>query len=140
MICSEASAPSMSAALDAIGHRVLSPDSSAVEGAERVSVLADNIAKGLEFDHVILLEPAEIAAAKPAGLARLYVALTRAVISLTVLHVATFRSSFADLPAPTVALSTRFGDRGDRPSDERLSAEPRRLGPSHLGHSYAMDT
>jgi DNA helicase IV len=44
------------------------------------------LAKGLEFDEVIVLEPARIAAAESRGLHRLYVALTRAVSRLTVLH------------------------------------------------------
>jgi DNA helicase IV len=44
------------------------------------------IAKGLEFDHVIVVEPGRIAAAEARGLQRLYVALTRAVSRLTVLH------------------------------------------------------
>ena len=43
------------------------------------------LAKGLEFDDVIVVEPARIAA-QPRGLHRLYVALTRAVSRLTVLH------------------------------------------------------
>jgi DNA helicase IV len=42
--------------------------------------------KGLEFDHVIVVEPARIVAAEARGLQRLYVALTRAVSRLTVLH------------------------------------------------------
>ena len=44
------------------------------------------MAKGLEFDHVIVVEPARIARAEARGLQRLYVALTRAVSRLTVLH------------------------------------------------------
>ncbi|HKT01193.1 MAG TPA: ATP-binding domain-containing protein, partial [Rugosimonospora sp.] len=43
-------------------------------------------AKGLEYDHVIVVEPAEIVAAEPRGLNRLYVVLTRAVSRLAVLH------------------------------------------------------
>ena len=46
-------------------------------------------AKGLEFDSVVLLEPAEIVAAEPdrlAGLRRLYVCWTRAVSRLAVVH------------------------------------------------------
>jgi DNA helicase IV len=46
-------------------------------------------AKGLEFDSVVVLEPAEIVAAEPtraAGLRRLYVVLTRAVSRLAVVH------------------------------------------------------
>ena len=44
------------------------------------------LVKGLEFDHVIVVEPGRIAAAEARGLHRLYVALTRAVSRLTVLH------------------------------------------------------
>ncbi|MFI0348919.1 hypothetical protein [Actinomadura sp. 9N407] len=43
-------------------------------------------AKGLEFDHVILVEPALIAAQEPAGLGQLYVAATRCTRSLTIVH------------------------------------------------------
>ncbi|GAA5168029.1 HelD family protein [Ornithinimicrobium tianjinense] len=57
------------------------------------------VAKGLEFDQVVVVEPASIAAAEPderTGLRRLYVVLTRAVTGLTVVH--------ADpLPAPLAA-------------------------------------
>ncbi|WP_170198351.1 ATP-binding domain-containing protein, partial [Streptomyces chryseus] len=52
----------------------------------RVSVLPATLAKGLEYDHVIAVEPAEIAAAEDRGLHRLYVVLTRAVSRLDVLH------------------------------------------------------
>jgi DNA helicase IV len=53
---------------------------------EQVTVVPVTQAKGLEFDQVIVLEPAQIAAAESRGLHRLYVALTRAVSRLTVLH------------------------------------------------------
>jgi DNA helicase IV len=45
-----------------------------------------SLAKGLEYDHVIVIEPAGIIGAEPRGLNRLYVALTRAVSRLDVLH------------------------------------------------------
>jgi DNA helicase IV len=45
-----------------------------------------SLAKGLEFDHVIVAEPAAIADGHSHGLHQLYVALTRAVSRLTVLH------------------------------------------------------
>ena len=57
----------------------------------RVDLVPATVAKGLEFDHVLVLEPAEIAAAEPdvrTGLRRLYVVLTRAVSDLTVVHAA----------------------------------------------------
>ena len=46
-------------------------------------------AKGLEFDRVVVVEPAQIAEDEPderTGLRRLYVVLTRAVTALTVVH------------------------------------------------------
>lgn len=52
----------------------------------RVTVVPAALAKGLEFDHVIVVEPAAIVAAEPRGLHRLYVVLTRAVSRLVVLH------------------------------------------------------
>jgi DNA helicase IV len=55
----------------------------------RVSVVPAAEAKGLEFDSVVLVEPAAIVAgeaARAAGLRRLYVVLTRAVSRLAVLH------------------------------------------------------
>lgn len=48
-----------------------------------------SLAKGLEFDHVVLHDPAAVVAAEPdraTGLRRLYVCLTRAVTSLVVRH------------------------------------------------------
>ncbi len=44
------------------------------------------LAKGLEYDHVVVVEPARIVGAQARGLQRLYVALTRAVSRLTVLY------------------------------------------------------
>jgi DNA helicase IV len=59
-------------------------DSDDVEA--RVSVVPASLVKGLEYDHVIVVEPAAIVAAEPRGLHRLYVVLTRAVSRLSVLH------------------------------------------------------
>ncbi|GGU03904.1 HelD family protein [Streptomyces lateritius] len=52
----------------------------------RLTVLAATAAKGLEYDHVVVAEPAAIVAAEPRGLHRLYVVLTRAVSRLDVVH------------------------------------------------------
>ncbi|MGC4895566.1 HelD family protein [Micromonospora sp. DT31] len=57
-----------------------------VEAAARVTVVPATLVKGLEYDHVVVVEPAAIVAAEPRGLHRLYVVLTRAVSRLTVLH------------------------------------------------------
>jgi DNA helicase IV len=56
---------------------------------ERITLVPATLAKGLEFDSVIVVDPARIVAAedqKQRGLRRLYIALTRAVTALTVLH------------------------------------------------------
>ncbi|WP_328850942.1 AAA family ATPase [Micromonospora globbae] len=57
-----------------------------VEAAARVTVVPATLVKGLEYDHVVVVEPAAIVAAEPRGLHRLYVVLTRAVSRLSVLH------------------------------------------------------
>ncbi|MFG2907321.1 HelD family protein [Kitasatospora sp. NPDC048286] len=59
----------------------------------RVTVLPASLVKGLEYDHVVVLEPAAIVEAEPRGLHRLYVVVTRAVSRLDVLHA-------RPLPAP----------------------------------------
>ncbi|GAA4093886.1 HelD family protein [Nonomuraea soli] len=66
-----------------LGAPVLGPDSTE---DHRLLVVPASLVKGLEYDHVIVVEPADIVAAETRGLARLYVVLTRAVTSLTVLH------------------------------------------------------
>ncbi|HXY91794.1 MAG TPA: ATP-binding domain-containing protein [Acidimicrobiia bacterium] len=52
----------------------------------RITVLPAPTAKGLEFDAVVVVEPAAIAAGGARGLRLLYVALTRPTRRLTVLH------------------------------------------------------
>lgn len=56
------------------------------QSREAVSVLAATQAKGMEYDHVLVVEPTTIADRGPAGLRQLYIALTRSTQSLTVLH------------------------------------------------------
>ncbi|HEX5994885.1 MAG TPA: hypothetical protein VFY84_07055 [Jiangellales bacterium] len=51
-----------------------------------VTVVPASLVKDLEYDHVIVVEPADILAAEPRGRNRLYVVLTRAVAGLVVLH------------------------------------------------------
>jgi DNA helicase IV len=82
VICSDASAPSLSSALRDAGIPV--PEESTEDS--RITVLPASLAKGLEYDHVIVVEPDAIVRAEPRGLHRLYVVLTRAVSRLTVLH------------------------------------------------------
>ncbi len=59
------------------------------DASHRVTVVPASAAKGLEYDSVVLVEPAEIVAAEAShlsGLRRLYVAWTRAVSRLAVVH------------------------------------------------------
>ncbi|MCZ2848026.1 HelD family protein [Modestobacter sp. VKM Ac-2978] len=90
VVCADASVAEVVGVLTAAGLDVapLADDGSA---PARVSVVPAGLVKGLEFDHVVVVEPAAIVAAEPRGLHRLYVVLTRAVSSLVVLH-------HADLP------------------------------------------
>ncbi len=75
LIAADAAVPALAAAVEAAGL-----------DAERVTVLPASLAKGLEYDHVIVAEPADIVAAEERGLHRLYVVLTRAVSRLVVVH------------------------------------------------------
>jgi DNA helicase IV len=87
VVVADASVTAISDALTDAGtpHALLS----AGTGAERVQVVPAALVKGLEFDSVVLVEPADVVAGEVSellGLRRLYVCLTRAVTSLTVLH------------------------------------------------------
>jgi superfamily I DNA/RNA helicase len=52
---------------------------------DHLTLLTATMTKGLEFDAVLVLEPARIVAEHPNGLRLLYVVLTRAVQALSVL-------------------------------------------------------
>lgn len=83
-----------------IEHGVLGRDHGDVD--HQVDVVPASVVKGLEFDRVVVLEPAAIAAAEPderTGLRRLYVVLTRAVSALTVVHSEPLPAALAP-PAP----------------------------------------
>ncbi|MEO3874533.1 AAA family ATPase [Nonomuraea sp. B12E4] len=83
IIAPDAMVTAISQALAGLPHAILDPDSA---DEHRLLIVPATLAKGLEYDHVIVVEPADIVEAEPRGLARLYVVLTRAVTSLTVLH------------------------------------------------------
>jgi DNA helicase IV len=71
-----------------------------VGGTAGVTVLDPPDAKGLEFDAVVVVEPAAIAGPTARGLRLLYVALTRAVQELVVVHATPLP---AGLATPAVA-------------------------------------
>lgn len=60
-----------------------------------VAVLAPIEIKGLEFDHVLVVEPGELVAPDAAGLRLLYVTLTRATRQLVVVHTDTLPEALA---------------------------------------------
>ena len=62
------------------------PDTAFDEMLSAIQALTPRGAKGLEFDRVVLVEPARIAAGGVEGLRGLYVALTRATKTLVVVH------------------------------------------------------
>jgi DNA helicase IV len=76
--------PALAAALTQAGLPHVMLDGG--EPSAQLTLVPVTLAKGLEFDQVIVVEPSRIAAAERRGLHRLYVALTRAVSRLTVLH------------------------------------------------------
>jgi DNA helicase IV len=86
VIAADQQVPVLSQALTArhVPHTTLGGDEEG--GQAGLTLVPVTLAKGLEFDHVIVVEPAAIAGAEARGLQRLYVALTRAVSRLTVLH------------------------------------------------------
>jgi DNA helicase IV len=92
----------VSAALADAGveHGVLGQDHGDID--HQVDVVPATVAKGLEFDRVIVVEPAVIAAAEPderTSLRRLYVVLTRAVSALTIVHAEPLPTELVATPA-----------------------------------------
>ncbi|MCU1655382.1 MAG: family ATPase, partial [Pseudonocardiales bacterium] len=81
VVAADAAVPHLLAALAEAGVTAGGPDDD-----ELVTVMPATLTKGLEYDHVIVVEPADIEAAEPRGLHPLYVVLTRAVSRLDVLH------------------------------------------------------
>jgi DNA helicase IV len=83
LIAADADVRRLRAVVEGSGTAVGSLDD---EHDPRLVLVPASLSKGLEFDHVIVVEPAAIVAAEPRGLRRLYVVLTRAVSSLTIVH------------------------------------------------------
>jgi hypothetical protein len=95
--------PDGSDRLEAIRRKINEGDAVGAQQREAVSVLTAAQAKGMEYDHVLVVEPAAIADRGPAGLRQLYVALTRSTQSLTLLHTVPLPAAltaFVDGPEP----------------------------------------
>ncbi|MFC4609234.1 HelD family protein [Streptomyces maoxianensis] len=90
LIAADARIPSLAEALTSAGHSYLSPGEETT-AESRLTLVPASLAKGLEYDYVVLDEPAAVVDGEPderTGLRRLYVALTRAVSGLVLLHAA----------------------------------------------------
>ncbi|MEU9700007.1 UvrD-helicase domain-containing protein [Streptomyces sp. NPDC047981] len=88
LIAADARIAPLAEALTAAGHAYLSPGEETT-AESRLTLVPASLAKGLEYDYVVLDDPAAVVDGEPderTGLRRLYVALTRAVSGLTVLH------------------------------------------------------
>ncbi|WP_239516924.1 MULTISPECIES: AAA family ATPase [unclassified Streptomyces] len=88
LIAADARIPELAQALLAADLPYLSPGEETT-AQSRLTLVPASLAKGLEYDYVVLDEPAAIVAGEPderTGLRRLYVCLTRAVSGLTLLH------------------------------------------------------
>ncbi|RKN09688.1 AAA family ATPase [Streptomyces radicis] len=98
LIAADARVPALAAALAAGGLSHLAPGDETSREA-RLTLVPASLAKGLEYDHVVLDEPAAVVSGEPderTGLRRLYVALTRAVSGLAVVHAAPLPGPLAD--------------------------------------------
>ncbi|GAA0684773.1 AAA family ATPase [Kitasatospora atroaurantiaca] len=88
LIAADDRIPLLAEALAEAGLPFLDPGTE-TSAEVRLTLVPASLAKGLEYDYVVLDEPAAVVAGEPderTGLRRLYVALTRAVSGLTVLH------------------------------------------------------
>ncbi|MEV5874074.1 AAA family ATPase [Streptomyces sp. NPDC052101] len=82
VVAADAEVDGVRQALTAAGLDPAGPD----ELGARVTLVPATLAKGLEYDHVVAVEPAAVAEAEERGAHRLYVVLTRAVSRLDVVH------------------------------------------------------
>jgi DNA helicase IV len=84
VICAPSMVDLLGAALREAGVAYGSLEAGALD--DTVTLVAVGAVKGLEFDSVIVVEPARIAAESAQGLRALYVALTRPTRRLSILH------------------------------------------------------
>ncbi|MGW6821219.1 HelD family protein [Streptomyces sp. NPDC055005] len=90
LIAADARVPELAEALRAAGMPYLDPGEETT-AQSRLTLVPASLAKGLEYDYVVLDEPGAVVAGEPderTGLRRLYVCLTRAVSGLRVIHTA----------------------------------------------------
>ncbi|MEU3553571.1 AAA family ATPase [Streptomyces fragilis] len=88
LIAADARVPVLAEALAGAGVGYLAPGEETTAGT-RLTLVPASLAKGLEYDYVVLDEPQAVVDGEPderTGLRRLYVTLTRAVSGLVVTH------------------------------------------------------
>ncbi|MGW6859664.1 HelD family protein [Streptomyces xanthophaeus] len=88
LIAADARIPELAQALRAAELAYLEPGEETTADS-RLTLVPASLAKGLEYDYVVLDEPAAVVEGEPdgrTGLRRLYVCLTRAVSGLTLVH------------------------------------------------------
>jgi len=81
-----------------------------------VAVLDARDAKGLEFDHVVVVEPARLVTPDARGLRLLYVVLTRATRQLVIVHAEPLPESLG------TATGSPTGSRGNAPANRGVGA------------------
>jgi DNA helicase IV len=84
IICAEDSIESISQSLNAAGIKHGLARAAGLD--QDLSIVPATMAKGLELDDVIVVEPASVVAEDPQGLRLLYVTLTRSTRSLSIVH------------------------------------------------------
>ncbi|MER7934148.1 MULTISPECIES: UvrD-helicase domain-containing protein [unclassified Streptomyces] len=97
LIAADARVPALADALTAAGIGYLAPGEETT-AETRLTLVPASLAKGLEYDYVVLDEPQAVVDGEPderTGLRRLYVALTRAVSGLIVTHASPLPSQLA---------------------------------------------
>ncbi|MER6620064.1 AAA family ATPase [Streptomyces sp. NPDC000931] len=88
LIAADIRVPELAEALTAAGTTFVAPGEETTR-TTRLTLVPASLAKGLEYDYVLLDEPRAVVDAEPderTGLRRLYVALTRAVSGLIITH------------------------------------------------------
>lgn len=97
LIAADARVPALAEALTAAGIGYIDPGEETTVDT-RLTLVPASLAKGLEYDYVVLDEPQAVVDGEPderTGLRRLYVALTRAVSGLIVTHTASLPTQLA---------------------------------------------
>jgi DNA helicase IV len=97
LIAADARIPEVAKALTSAGIPYLAPGEETTADT-RLTLVPASLAKGLEYDYVVLDEPQAVVDGEPderTGLRRLYVALTRAVSGLIVTHASPLPTALA---------------------------------------------